>query len=90
MGQSCEKANAVFETPDLNLASFMRCRGFKIQDIRNQGGRVIFVYEDSAELRSAVLDFANDGPIPVRSFCNTLRDLKAITRQSAPQGGKDA
>jgi hypothetical protein len=42
---------STFETSDLNLASFLRCR-----------------------------EFANDGPVPVRSFCNTLRDLKAIVR----------
>jgi hypothetical protein len=27
-----------------------------------------------------VLEFANDGPVPVRAFCNTVRDLKGITR----------
>ncbi len=69
-----------FETFDLNLASFLRCRGFKIQDVCESSRRTAFVFQDSPELRAAVLDYANDGPIGVRSFCNTLRDLKALTR----------
>lgn len=70
----------LFETSDLNLASFLRCRDFTIQDIRRENGRAVFVFADSPELHCAVLEFANDGLIPVRSFSNTLRDLKAITR----------
>ena len=75
-----EPRHAFFETSDLNLASFLRCRSFRIADVRRQNGRTVFVFADSSQLRQAILDFANDGVIPVRSFCSTLRDLKAITR----------
>jgi hypothetical protein len=71
---------STFETSDLNLASFLRCRDFTIKDMRRGSGKTIFVFADSAELHHAMLEFANDGPVPVRSFCNTLRDLKAIVR----------
>jgi hypothetical protein len=70
----------LFETSDLNLASFLRCRDFSIEDIKRQNGRTIFLFIDSTELHGAILDFANDGPVPVRAFCNTIRDLKGITR----------
>jgi hypothetical protein len=70
----------LFETSDLNLASFLRCRGFRIRDILRQGSRAIFVFGDSQELHGAILEYANDGTIGVRSFCNTLRDLKGIAR----------
>jgi Domain of unknown function (DUF5659) len=70
----------LFETSDLNLASFLRCRDFSIEDIQRKNGKTIFVFADSAELHRAMLDFANDGSIGVRSFCNTVRDLKGITR----------
>lgn len=69
-----------FETFDLNLASYLRCSDFTITDIRRENGKSVFVFEDTAELRRAVLTYANDGPVPVRSFCNTLRDLKGIIR----------
>jgi len=89
MSQTCPKRVPEFETADLNLASFVRCRGFNIVEIRPVNGRVTFVYEDSAELRQSVLDFANDALVAVRTFCSTLRDLKAITRDAVTQSGKD-
>ncbi|HSB70547.1 MAG TPA: DUF5659 domain-containing protein [Candidatus Methylomirabilis sp.] len=70
----------LFETSDLNLASFLRCRGFRIVDILRQAGRAIFVFDDTQEVHRAILEYANDGAIGVRSFCNTLRDLKGIAR----------
>lgn len=73
-------ARPPLETSDLNLATFLRCRGFAFVEIRRHGGRTTFLFADSGELRQAVLDFANDGAIGVRTFSNTLRDLKALTR----------
>jgi hypothetical protein len=70
----------VYETSDLILASFLRCRAFQIDGIKRHNGRTIFVFGDSPQLRGAILDFANDAPVAVRSFCSTMRDLKAITR----------
>ncbi len=75
-----QTATRLFETSDLNLSSFLRCRGFAIVDITQQNTRAVFGFADSAELRRAVLEYANDGAVPVRSFCNTLRDLKGLTR----------
>jgi hypothetical protein len=69
-----------YETTDLTLASFLRCRGLQIANFKRQNGRTIFVFNDSTELRQAVLDYANDANVSVRSFCSTMRDLKAITR----------
>ncbi|HEV2801271.1 MAG TPA: DUF5659 domain-containing protein [Pyrinomonadaceae bacterium] len=73
-------ARVPFETSDLMLASFLRCRSFTIEDIRRHNGRTVFVFDDSAQLRQSLLDYANDGHVAVRSFCSTMRDLKAITR----------
>ncbi len=78
MNSSHEKQT--YETTDLSLASFLRCRSFHIENIKRHNGRTIFVFNDSAQLRNAVLDYANDGHVSVRSFCSTMRDLKAITR----------
>ena len=80
-----------FETSDLNLASYLRCRGFEIGDVKQSESRTLFFFADSPNLRHAVLDYANDGPVGVRSFCNTLRDLKALSRDvvSAEWQGAD-
>jgi len=69
-----------YQTTDLTLSSFLRCRGFQIENIKQNNGRTLFIFQESPELRSAILDFANDEPVAVRSFCSTMRDLKAITR----------
>ncbi|HYY97641.1 MAG TPA: DUF5659 domain-containing protein [Pyrinomonadaceae bacterium] len=75
-----DNQNRPYETTDLTLASFLRCRSFTISDIRRQGGRTVFVFDPSPQLHGAVLEYANDGSVAVRSFCSTMRDLKAITR----------
>jgi Domain of unknown function (DUF5659) len=69
-----------YQTTDLTLTSFLRCRGFAIENIKQNNGRTLFIFQESPELRLAILDFANDAAVNVRSFCSTIRDLKAITR----------
>lgn len=75
-----QKEPALFETSDLHLAAFLRCCNFTITGVRYQDKRTIFVFADSADLRKGIADFENDGAVPVRSFCNTVRDLQAIMR----------
>jgi hypothetical protein len=69
-----------YQTTDLTLTSFLRCRGFQIEGIKQNNGRTLFMFQESPELRKAILEFANDAAVAVRSFCSTMRDLKAITR----------
>ncbi len=69
-----------YQTSDLTLTSFLRCRGFAIDNIKQNNGRTLFIFQESPELRGAILDYANDATVSVRSFCSTMRDLKAITR----------
>ncbi|MFN3326518.1 MAG: DUF5659 domain-containing protein [Bryobacteraceae bacterium] len=70
-----------YESADLNLASFLRCRGFPIKVIRREDRKTVFVFANTADLQRTIVDYANDGAVGVRSFSNTLRDLKALTRQ---------
>ena len=74
------KPKQTYQTSDLTLTSFLRCRGFQIENIRQNNGRTLFSFPESPELRLAILDFANDSTVNVRSFCSTMRDLKALTR----------
>lgn len=41
---------------------------------------MVFVFMSSDQLHYAIVDYANDCSVPVRSFCSNLRDLKALTR----------
>jgi hypothetical protein len=78
--KSSNASESAFRTTDLTLASFLRCRGFDIAALPREAGKTSFVFEDSPHLRSAVLEYANNGSVAVRTFCGTMRDLKAITR----------
>lgn len=69
-----------YQTTDLTLSSFLRCRGFQIENIKQNNGRTLFIFKESPELRLAILEYANDAAVSVRSFCSTMRDLKALTR----------
>jgi len=78
--ESSSGLKQTYQTTDLTLTSFLRCRGFQIDNIKQNNGRTLFSFQESPELRRAILDFANDEVVNVRSFCSTMRDLKAITR----------
>ena len=78
--ESSSGLKQTYQTTDLTLTSFLRCRGFQIENIKQNNGRTLFIFQESPELRRAILDFANDEVVNVRSFCSTMRDLKAITR----------
>ena len=75
-----QASKQTYQTTDLTLTSFLRCRGFQIENIKQNNGRTLFTFQESPELRTAIVDFANDAVVAVRSFCSTMRDLKAITR----------
>jgi hypothetical protein len=77
---SPKTSETLFRTADLTLASFLRCRGFDITELSRQESKTSFVFEDSIQLRGALLEYANNGSVAVRTFCGTMRDLKAITK----------
>jgi len=84
-GNTAEISLPEFETSDPLLASFLRCRNFDLLNLRRSNdGKIFFVFLDSPELRYGIVDFANDGVVPVRSFYSTLRDFKAISRYDEP------
>ena len=70
----------LYSTTDLSLSAFLQIRGHKIIDVLNEGGRGVFVFADSPELRADILRWGNNEAvrIPVRGFVNGLRDLKGI------------
>lgn len=70
-----------FRTADLTLASFLRCRDFRLHEIEAQGHRARFVFADSPTLRRALIDYANDAAVPVHALCETMRHLKSVSRQ---------
>jgi len=69
-----------YATTDLSLSAFLQVLGHEIVDVLSEGGRGIFVFADSPELRRDILRWANDGPVSIRAraFVTGIRDLKGL------------
>ena len=71
-------SEATYETTDLYLGCFLKARGLKLQDVKRDGRRATFVFEDRPDRGQLVREFYNDGTVKVSDFKNALQDLKAV------------
>ena len=71
-----------FRTPDLNLAAFLRCRGYAlVHTERDRDGRVTFVFEDQpTRPRDVAGYFSETGLVPALRFAESARSLKGMLR----------
>jgi len=67
-----------YETTDLYLGSFLKARNLCLLDVRREGRRTTFIFEDRPDRPALVREFYNDGVVRVNDFKNALQDLKAI------------
>ncbi len=69
-----------YATTDLSLSAFLQVLGHKIVDVLSEGGRGVFVFANSPELRRDVLRWGNNEPVSIRArtFINGMRDLKGL------------
>lgn len=69
-----------FETYDIYLASALKVHGFKLVDLkRNGGNRGIFVFEDRPERERYVKDyFSGELHGSLKAFSNAWSDLKSM------------
>jgi hypothetical protein len=72
-------ADAAFETRDFYLACFLRCAGYELVNLRDEGRRKVFVFRDRAARRADVMAFYGDA-ISVRplAFAATIKDMKGL------------
>jgi hypothetical protein len=82
---SSKQANArtagetVFETRDFYLACFLRCTGYDLINLRDEGRRKVFVFRDRPTRRSDVLAFYGErASVPPLAFSATIKDMKAL------------
>lgn len=63
---------------DFCLAVFLSAKGIPVCHLKCEGNsnRVVFCFPDSKEVEKLKMEFINNGPIPVRSFYSTFRELK--------------
>jgi len=71
--------DATFETDSLSLASFIVAKGFKLESIKDNYPKKIFVFAESLELSFFVEEYQNLGATiePQRHF-SAIRFLKSV------------
>ena len=81
--RSASKENAIcrgaFETRDFYLACYLRCTGYELLDLREEGQRKVFVFQDRATRREDVMAFYGEaGRVRPLAFAAAIKDMKAL------------
>ena len=70
---------AAFETRDFYLACFLRCAGYELLDLRAEGRRKVFVFQDRPARRDDVIAFYGEaGSVRPLAFAAAIKDMKAL------------
>jgi len=73
------KVRSAFETRDFYLACFLRCTGCDLLDLRAEGLRKVFVFQDRPTRRDDVMAFYGErAVVPPLAFSSTIKDMKAL------------
>jgi hypothetical protein len=68
-----------FETRDFYLACFLRCAGYELLDLRAEGSRKVFVFQDRPTRRNDVIAFYGEaGSVRPLAFAAAIKDMKAL------------
>ena len=68
-----------FETRDFYLACFLRCSGYELLDLRDEGRRKVFIFQDRATRREDVIAFyGENGSVRPLAFASAIKDMKAL------------
>jgi hypothetical protein len=74
-----KQAETSFETRDFYLACFLRCTGYELIDLRAEGRRKLFVFQDRSTRRNDVLAFYNDAAsVRPSAFAAAIKDMKGL------------
>jgi hypothetical protein len=77
--QMCEAEGRRYETRDFYLACFLRCTGYELLDLRSEGPRKVFVFQDRASRREDVIAFYGDATsVRPLAFAAIIKDMKGL------------
>lgn len=82
--EQCQRENQdqegpAFETRDFYLACFLRCGGYELRGLRNEGSRKVFIFRDRASRRDDVMAFYGDATsVRPLAFASTIKDMKGL------------
>ena len=70
---------AAFETRDFYLACFLRCAGYPLLRLRDEGRRKVFVFRDQRTRRDDVVAFYGDtATVKPQAFAAAIKDMKGL------------
>jgi Domain of unknown function (DUF5659) len=73
------RKSVAFETRDFYLACFLRCTGYELLNLRDEGRRKVFVFRDRATRRDDVMAFYGDAAtVRPLAFAGTIKDMKGL------------
>jgi hypothetical protein len=79
MMREVKQAEGAFETRDFYLACFLCCTGYELLDLRAEGRRKVFVFQDRATRRNDVMAFYGDATsVRPLAFSATIKDMKGL------------
>ena len=68
-----------FETRDFYLACFLRCAGYELLDLRTEGSRKVFVFQDRPSRRHDVIGYYGQaGSVRALAYATAIKDMKAL------------
>ena len=75
------KKAQTFQTTDLGLVAFLRCNGFQIIDLTQQGTKTAFILDDRTDRKALVISYFNGAQVSCIDFLNRLQEAKTLMRQ---------
>ena len=74
----CDRRHA-FETRDFYLACFLRCAGYELLDLRPEGSRKVFVFQDRPNRGDDVMAYYGEaGSVQALAFADAIKHMKAL------------
>ena len=74
-----ESGGRMYETRDFYLACFLRWNGYELLDLRSEGPRKVFVFQDRTSRREDVIAFYGDATsVRPSAFVAIIKDMKGL------------
>jgi hypothetical protein len=71
-----------YETTDMRLTAYLRCKGLAVVELKQDKGKITFVLAvGSCNIRQYVMDYFNGAEISAIAFMNKLNETKTLMRQ---------
>jgi hypothetical protein len=71
-----------FHTSDYGQAAFLLARGIALDRTEPNGHEVIFHFQSSQSLLTAISGYSSNAPIPCRDYFHALRRTKTLIREN--------